>query len=246
MALKFYWRCEGTTLDGTHDYTPGDNTAAATGSATIAAGSARVGSNGIDIVNNTDYFAFTVASHDLIAPSAGAIGFWVRVHSGAGQVFYAPGTLGQDFIGIAHTSGATREFTFRMRSSAGSDETLSTTTVSAATNTWYFIVARWNVAANDRRLEVYDNSLALIQAVENLTTVFDAAADLIGLQIGESFGDNIECDLDNIFIADSYGEDLPANATITSYTEYGGGGGSGLSVPRNIQALAAVSRAANL
>ena len=31
MALRFFWRCESTTLDGTDDYSAGDTTATANG-----------------------------------------------------------------------------------------------------------------------------------------------------------------------------------------------------------------------
>lgn len=222
MALKFFWRCEGTTLDGTHDFTGGDNAATLNSTAAINTDAAKIGTNGLDIPSSTDYAEFAVSSDDIISRSAGAVGFWFRVTTwGAGAtLFHAFGTAANDQISLS-LSG-TSELLFRHRVSGVTNLTLTTTDASLTTATWYFVVIRWDDAANDRRLEIYDTAGSLVGTpVEDLTTAFGQQTDLITLRIGDVTGTACDVHIDNVFIADSYSEDLPTWKDITSYTEYG-------------------------
>lgn len=221
MALKFFWRCEGTTLDGTHDFTAGDNAATLSSTAAINTDAARIGTNGLDIPSSNDAAEFTISSNDLISTAGGSAAFSFRVTTwGNGAViFTAVGTAGNDHIRVE--LGTTDELIFRHRVSGTSNLTLTTTAANIATGTWYSVVIRWDPSAEDRRIEVYDDAGSLIQAVEDTTTAFGPQTDLIALRIGETAGVACDVHIDNVFIADTYAEALEDFLHITSYTEYG-------------------------
>src|SRR5688500_7419965 len=108
MALNFFWRCEGTTLDGTHDFSAGDTTATATNTPAISATAAKIGSNGALFDSGSDRYAFTPTS--IISTTAGAVGFWLQFPtafpaSGGAYVFYSQGTNSNDYIRIETLSG---------------------------------------------------------------------------------------------------------------------------------------------
>jgi hypothetical protein len=79
MALTFFWRCEGTTLDGTHDYSAGGTTATGSSSAAINATAARVGTNGVQAPTASDYYSLSATG---IYGTTGAAAFSLYVAGG--------------------------------------------------------------------------------------------------------------------------------------------------------------------
>lgn len=230
MALTFFWRCESETLDGTHDYSAGDTTATSVNSASIGAGGARVGSNGIVAESSGSRYQLDAAS--IFSVSEGSIGFFVKWAGwiAGQQIFRVNGTAANDLIAI-ETSGAdgagTRELLLRHRVSGGANILTSPTTAAdIALNTWYFVIAKWNVTTNLLRLEVYDTDGTLLDATQD-TAGIDPQADLITLQLGDTNLGNVDVYIDNVFVATAYDDaaDILANFDITSHTEIGGGGG---------------------
>lgn len=230
MALKFFWRCEGTTLDGTHDYSAGDTTATLTSGAAINTDAARIGTNGLDCPTIGDYASFAISSGDLISQSVGALAFSFRLVAflPSNSLFQAKNSANSSQITVQMigTDDATgRELQFRIRLHGGIDKSVGTTAANLALNTWYAVVCRWDEPANDMRIEVYDAAGSLITAVEDLATNFDQPTGLDSLRIGETlnFGSS-DFHIDNVFIADTYAEPLENFLDITSYTEYGASG----------------------
>lgn len=231
-APLFFWRAEGTTLDGTHDFTGGDTTVTFN-SAALDGAAARVGSNGVYIDDSFSYGTFAVSSSDIADSEEGAIGFSVQfVSSLSGVHLIALQGSGNDYIAVRRSN--TDEVSLRYRNGTiGYDVTIETTDVNLTTGVWYGIVARWNRTAGDLRLEVYDAAGDPEGTpVENLSAGITSGAPAItSLDIGDWYGDGHGAYYDNIFVADTYSEPLEDNLVITSYTEYGGGGGGGSTVP---------------
>lgn len=219
MALTLFARCESDTLDATHDYTAGDNTWSAVLSPVFATGAARVGTYGMSFDGTGDFYDLSAAS--IVLPAAGAIGFWVNISNWVsnGHLLIVFGTVTNDQL-MVQMSG-TDEINFKHRVAGVTQLDLTTTAANLTTGNWYFIIIRWHAANDDRRLEVYDSSMTLIQAVEDTSTAFTAQPDLITLRVGTNSGADFS--IDNIFVANDYSEPIESNATISTYLNYGAG-----------------------
>ncbi len=230
-SVTFFWRAEGTTLDGTHDFSAGDTTATLNASAALNTDAVKIGTNGLDSASNDSYAEFAVSSNDIISNVEGAIGFWFRyVTWNVSHFHFLAQQTGQAANNIAIFSAGTddatgREITLRVRRAGVSNVSITTTDADLQTNTWYFLVARWDEPNSDMRIEVYNDNGSLRHAFENLTTNFDQPQGLDVLRIGDSLGAGGTFDhhLDNIFIASDYSEPLENKMNITSWTEYEGG-----------------------
>lgn len=230
MALKFFWRCEGTTLDGTHDYSAGDTSATATGSAAIATAAVKVGSNGVECVNGTDYYAFDSASIATI--DQGSMACWFQYKTAVPTAGYLiPLTIREqspaqtdDLIGIQ--SEASQELRLSLRKEGSAIVTLATTAANLAIDTWYFVTASWHLSADKRRIRVYDASGSLIQEVEDTST--DLAGCTPGtvdtIRVGNNSSHTSGVYVDNVFIGDAYADadTFYSKRDITSYTQYSG------------------------
>lgn len=226
MALSFFWRAEGLTLDATHDFTAGDNTGTVNSGALINTDAAFIGTNGLDLPTTADFVFFTVSSGDLIDASEGAIGLWFRIVTfGAGRSLFVANNTGAPNNHIRLYMTGTDELELKIRLVAGADVTLTTTAADLATATWYFVIARWNAVTEDRRIEVYNDDMSLRHAVEDLTTAFDAPTGIDVLSWGDNLGIAGDHHQDNMFIADTYAEPLEDFSEITSFTQYGAAGG---------------------
>ena len=243
MALTLFWRCEGATLDGSHDYSAGDAVATANGSTTLDAAAAKIGSNGILINASSERYSFDPAS--IISTSVGSIGFWVRfVTSMPGAphfYFYCRGTNSNDYLTIASV-GTGGQVELQLRNNVGGLLPLSTAsgTVDAnmAADQWYFITASWDIANDDRRIRVYNSSGTLIQHHEDTSTDLasyePANFTTGGLQIGDTsgWGATIVGHYDNIFIGSAYddADTFAEKRDIASYADYAGGSSNGAAV----------------
>ena len=176
--VNFFWRAEGTTLDNTHDYSVGDQTATLNSAAAINTDAMHIGTNGLDIPSASDNAQFTVSNGDIINSATGSFGFWFRMVTFTTASMFATAENAQQANNItiarSGTDDATgREILFRVRRSGGANVTLTTTDADLALNTWYFLVARYDEPNNDRRLEIYNSDGSLRTAVEDLATNFD-------------------------------------------------------------------------
>jgi hypothetical protein len=221
MALTFFWRAAGETLDGTDDYSAGDTTA-------TVAGTAAIGSNGIEAVDAADYYYLNPTS--IAATAEGAAAFSIQFPSAVPASGYDFGIRFRDSGGTnymgSRTAGSSTGFAFRS-AKAGATNTTTTSGVTISIATWYSVVLRWDFVGDLMRIEVYDASGNLLG-----TPGEDTASDTSdyeptgpysssGFQIGNISSQNIACYLRNIFVADDYAEPLEDFLNITSYTQYG-------------------------
>ncbi len=234
MALTFFSRCEGTTLDGTHDYTVGDNTWDPNStSSSFASGAGIVGTNGLLITSAPQVMRMDLAD-DIVLPAQGAFGFLFRFTA------WAP------FTKIVAIRGSSADYQFSvwtrdtadaMSAYLGNDEgtniNFNLEGLGLSTNTPYGVIYRWNQSTSTFRLEVYSSPLgtpSLIAAQQDTTgwTVFPDMTRTGGFSWGDNSGgvstENLH--FDNIFVANAYAEPIQSNFAITSYTAYGGGGGA--------------------
>lgn len=228
MALTFFWRCESETLDSTHDFSAGDDTASAFGTIALDSAAARVGTNGILVSNTNTQYRFNPASiFDRLEGSA-AFSFRLTANpSGISSMLFVRGASFNDYLMLAAVNdfsagSGTVRFVLRSTDTGGEEITVLATGNGLSLNTWYGGVIRWDQANSLLRVEIYDNSGTLVASGER-TEAFVAPLDFnenAGFRIGEAAGSTMRLHIDNVFVSDSYDEPLQHNLTISSYTEY--------------------------
>lgn len=225
----FFWRCEGTTLDGTDDFTAGDTTAASSGTPAIDSNAERVGTNGC-LTNGVESFRFDTAS--ITNPAEASIGLSVRFVSAiqnGGKVFRLRGANDNDTIEILVVNSD--ELRLNIRNATGGLITLDTTAANITADNYFGVVIRYHCANDDRSISVYNSSDVLIQTVSDTSTDLSAncPADLTqsdGIRLGDTAGANT-IHYDNLIIATTYAEPVEDNLSITSYTAYDDGSPDG-------------------
>jgi len=97
---------------------------------------------------------------------------------------------------------------------------LVTTGAAITNNNWFFILARWDQANNDRRVEVYNNSMTLVDSVEDTSTAFTAPPALDGhFAVGDIDQTAFTSHYDNCMIGGAYNDPLQDYALMTSYQQ---------------------------
>lgn len=231
MAITFFWRCEGTTLDGTHDYSAGDTTATASNS-TISATAARLGTNGVlspgAFLSNMQFSpASIIANYDNPAALVGSVGFSVYFVTAVqgNQLtlgFRASGASTNDAIAVETATSA--EMTLVIRDDTGNVSRITTTAANMAAGTWYGVVARWDIANDKRAIEIYDAAGALIDSNEDLATDLstyvpdsNVATVVLAYKVASNANDVY---FDTFVISDTYDEVTAAMLDYTSYTQF--------------------------
>ena len=98
MALRFFWRCGGTTLDATHDYTNADNTSIAVGTPSIGAGG--IGSSNAIIKPASTQAGYGFAASGLVNSTVDGATHPSDLVFSSALSFKCSGTLsGSDFQG---------------------------------------------------------------------------------------------------------------------------------------------------
>lgn len=229
MAITFFWRCEGTTFDATHDYSAGDSTPTSLGSPSIEAGAAKVGSNGISgPASATSHYAFDAAS---ILGMVGSAGFWfqaVTANPATGSA-YGFQVVGADTANlIAVYASGTDEIQFRNVLSGGSNSNLTSSAANLVAGSWYGVIIRWDFttpSSSSKKLEVYDSAGNLLSGLPSELTGTDLSAsvpaELATIQCGRhSSGSAVVQYADNFVISDTYAEVTAAMLSYTSYTQF--------------------------
>lgn len=242
MSLTFFWRAEGTTLDGTHDFTLGDTTASMINSGSISATAARIGSNGVLApatfaggagfnLANDGIFPGTLSSPSDLVCAFGFSFYWATsVFASAGSVvgFKFQGTATNDHIQVLSTSGGAN-LTLRIRNSVNGFVDLTTSGGAITANAWFAVVCRVNFATNSRKIEIYNASGTLVDSAVDTSTSLSSYVPIdikptAGLILGQKPASHTnDAYFDNFFIADTYNEPIESNLTITSYTNYSTG-----------------------
>lgn len=228
MALTFFWRCEGTTLDATHDLSAGDSSATAQGAVSISSSSPLVGSNSIVVGGAGQHYRFN--SGGMLDPANGSMSgvFEITTFGNNATLVAIFGADANNFIQVNMVG--TDELALRIGTATGPvSAAITTTDANLVTGQRYAYVARWHDATNYRRLEVYDTDGVLLDAVEDTATNWVAPTELNGSdrgRLGEATGNAGAFKLDNVACANTFDEPLEDNLFITSYTQYNGGSAS--------------------
>lgn len=217
-ALTMFWRCEGTTLDATDDYSAGDTTATLNAGATLTAGAAKSGSLGLDCDGNTTSdVAFSSAS--IVNRMTGCVGMWFRWTGGwfdGSDIFRYDGTNFYVSLWTQATSGRLGA-RYSITGQGQADALMAAT--SLVQNTWYFVVLRWDVATRDLiRLEVYNADGTLREGVQatqsgSMTGTAEGSTFLFGTAY-------MVANLDLFMASSRYDLPLHAYRNYTSYTSY--------------------------
>lgn len=226
MALTFFWRCEGETLSGTHDYSAGDTTATASGAPSISATAAKVGSNGVLNENASDFYQFDSAN--IVTIDQGSFGFWLNQQTimasglALGLVLSESPYATTDNVIFART-GATGDISLTIRKTGSANLILLASAGMSAGN-FYFITAGWHLSQDKRKISVYNSAGTLVANNTDTTTdcsgYIPTAMDTI--EIGQRSSSTSVIYVDNVFIGNSYDDAdiFYTKRDITSYTEY--------------------------
>lgn len=235
MALKFFWRGEGETLSATDDFKGSDpscdDTATASGGATIGAAGAIVGSNGIISSGAGSKYMLNLSTF-VITPTEGCIGFYFRVvtWSATATLIYMRDTsnFGNNHTIYMNGASGSGELRYRINDQGPGESTLTTSGANIQLNTPYFGIIAWNHGSNSRKLSVYNQDGTLRSEIADTSTSYTIPPALSGennMQWGEAAGGSSEFHLKNMFIGDSYSDAATflSNRNITSYTQYSTG-----------------------
>lgn len=224
MALHFYWRAESATLTTDVDYSSdmiGNNSIGFTFSPTAA----RVGTNGLvstSGIAGSVYFATgdIFPNYTEIQGSSGSLGYWVRCVSAI------PGN--SVMMGLrAYTDTASNSLSIEGSTGGTCKLHLGNTylplTYALSTNTWYYVVARWDIPNNKRAIELYDTDLTLLDSASDTTTSLASAftsAPVSFLQCGQRASTATDIHTDNFIVSNNYDAAIVANALITDKDSY--------------------------
>ena len=243
MALKFFWRCEGTTLDGTDDYYgAGDNTATVTGAGfTVpSATAAKIGSNGIlapaSITGNAAFTATNLwPSAGTPSGSAGSFAFWFKTVSAwtttdaVVRGLRCIGSTNNDAVRIQTEASANNRISLALQTTGGGGTyELPVTSGTFAADTWYYVVGRWDYANDKAAINVYTDAGG--STLADFASASDTGTDLNGyipatnfatLQCGaHSASQTQDVHSDHYIVSDNYDAPLQNMAFITSATQY--------------------------
>ena len=221
MALRFFWRCESTSLTAGVDYSIGDTsaTAAGTNSASISlhADAAKLGTSGVWCDGSLQYYQFDTSSTLIGQTAEGAVGFWIRFPDsvpGGGYDYGATfiGASASDYIKVQTASSGNMRIS--LSQNGGSIATISTTGANMQADTWDFVVARWDHANTRARVEVYSGTdttplgTGESAAVSAANSQAMAIALSTGFRVGNASSQTLDCHIDNVFVSDDYDEPL--------------------------------------
>jgi hypothetical protein len=229
MALTFYWRCEASALDGTHDYSAGDTTGTDVNSPSYTTGARLVGTSGTGLLIDADE-KVTFAPASIVTASAGTVAFWFQCTDFGlddNRTFFTVNDSGggSDTIRLRleGASGAANVVLYTDYGEVGTQASIATVGANLASGSKYFVVASWDDSANDRRIAVYNSSGVLIDDTEDTSTAFSIATTSPDTII---IGNNgaYRGYYDNVFIGNAYADSATflEKRNIESYTEYAG------------------------
>lgn len=233
MAIRFFWRGESDTLDATHDYSAGDTTGSSNSGCVCDSTISVVpgNTNSVYVAAASDHFRFdnTGISSDLA--SVGSAAFAIKITGNPGgapecglKLRGSSTTAANVTTTLLNTGFASNIGQIRFRH-AGTTLIPSSGGSALSLNTLYGVVYRWDQPNSLRRLEIYNSSGSLIEAVEN-TDAFTAPTWGVqadgGIRVGEDSGINVTCGIANAMISDTYAEPLEDYLYYNSYTEIGG------------------------
>lgn len=228
MTAKFFWRAEGSTLDGVHDFSAGDTTATANGAVAISAAQAFRGTNSVFSQTAGDYYSFAIAPPDLWDDAAWSIGFAFRFEAWAADALFfrltdVSATNNQVHVVTIGSSGS-GNIRLRIGQTGGAETDITLTGNQIALSTWYGCVCRGQRANQLGRIELYNASQALIDSAENLAVPlghFPLNSQIDELRIGlQTLAPDVH--IDQVVIGSSYADPAETWLGYSSYTQISG------------------------
>lgn len=139
---------------------------------TLTEAADKEGTNGLSCGAPNYRVQLDLADDLVVSRLEGSIAFWMRyntaIPSDGAILWYAGKASGGSSIYITAVAGGDIKLNIYNGSYVGLQTTGAGLTATASP--WYFVIARWNHAANDRSIAVYNASGTLIKSYENLTT----------------------------------------------------------------------------
>lgn len=218
-AATFYWRVEGTTLSSTLDLSP-DTSATGNGGVSISTTGVKYGTNGMVTTDQNDYYIFTPTS--LCNAAEGTLAGWVQFKT-------AIPASGNAVIASCHNTtttsraqismGSSEEPRLTLQATTGTQISLVTTSCNFVVDTWYFVVASYHIANDDRTIACYTSSGTLINSASDLATDLAAAAptSFDEFRVGTPSSHTSPLWVDNVFVADTYGFAFENYSSITTF-----------------------------
>ena len=226
----FFWTCQGTTLDSTHDFSAGATTATASGEGiSISSDAGIVGTNGVyvETVNRT----YDIVSTDIIPNivGEGAIGFVFHIGWDAGRSnFSVRGAVTwMNSISISSAVVSAAEGLKLIIDSYEGEVHVSNSCPGVQfpdgnLDAVYGVVSRWNSTTGLMRTELYDDQGELITSAQH-TDGFTVPAESTyeSFRFGYNNRDGDGGKFSNLIICDYSDAPIQDYLFSTSFTEWG-------------------------
>ena len=212
--ITFWWRAESLQLNdecvdvddpvagctgvntGALDYSPGDQLATVVSTAAINADAKKIGTNGLDVPQPTDYLYFSVSAEDLIVSSESRVGFWFRYTDWADGATILTSTDNSPATTIQLEMVDSNELRFYWYDNYGARTNFDTDGLNLVSATWYFIEMAWKTSTDYREIFVNGNS-----AGSSSQTIADSGVALVIMYFGNTTGEDSDFHMDNIMIS---------------------------------------------
>lgn len=217
-SVLLFWRCEGTSFDGTHDFSAGDTTVTLVSAAAINTDAVYSGTNGLDIPTSYDRAELDISSNDIIDPVSGVVGFWWKPNSYVdGLYIWRAFEDVNNYISL-ETVG-TDEIRAYYKEDVGGGQTIITSTANL-TAQWYWVQYAWDTDSNSHTLKIWDSGgTPVINTTEN-ESISPVSFGTEIMYIGNTTASNADMYYDLIISSDDPSEDLHAYSGYTSYTDF--------------------------
>lgn len=233
MALTFFWRCEGSNLTSPYDYSAGDTTSNLINSAVLEYNSGRNGSRSLKkpsgAAGGATFSPASIFPGSVVTPTdtVGCMGCWVKqttLYNGGSGTSGFPrfrNLASTHFIYITGCDGQDSRNYGALISGAGGQVHLQCSGNVLTAGDWFFVILRWDVPNDKIRLEVYNESLTLVDSAEDLTTDLSTRcpSDIDIFSTGSWASAAGDMYFDTFMVANDYNEPLQDYANYNSYTQ---------------------------
>jgi len=226
--VTFWWRAEAldfSATNGTDDYSPSDDIAAASDSVTVNAAAKYLGTNGLDVADGGKYVTLTPTAGDMLSYVEGRFGFWLRVTTWeAGVALFRLSKDGDNDL-VLWTSGTDELYLKWEGGGVIADHNL-TSDANIGTGTWYFIEIAWKQSTPYR--QIFVNGSAPTQNNDSAAiAAWTDGDDAEYLYLGAIGGTTVDVHMDNFMGSDDSTRDFYTDewngtdyADLTSYPTF--------------------------
>ncbi len=220
IDATFYWSIDGnsTTL-AAQDYSIADTTGTGVGGVSFNATNKKVGSHAINTTNASDYYIFTSTSICNVAE--GTLAGWVQFKTAvpsSGPAVIAHCMNSGDLSLAELSMGSSQELALEIQSSGGTSAFLATSACNMQVDLWYFLIASWNVATDQRKVACYAADGTPINSNSSSADFSTAApSSFTDFRVGNPGTSANAMWVDNVFASATYDAPFDQFKSITSY-----------------------------